>query len=150
MSGIIGQIRSKSGVIGIDNNDVYKHSWKNYGGGYGSSSSETFDFSNVTIGSGITYDESTLRVTVSVAGTYLVSSSMQRGNSTTGISFDVYVSGSKENGTKMFAMAFSAHEFIGSSGTWVIKLAAGATIYVFGTGYTDGTNCFFSGIRIGA
>ena len=149
MSGIIGQIRSKSGIIGIDNNDVYKHSWDNYSTGYGGVSAATYDFSNVTIGSGIT--ESAGVVTVSVAGTYLVSSSMQRGNASASISFDVYVSGSIEVGTTMYAMAYSAHEYISSSGTWVIKVSAGATLYVYGTGSTIyGNGSRFSGIRIGA
>tara|TARA_R110000824_G_scaffold142706_1_gene309954 strand:- start:607 stop:1050 length:444 start_codon:yes stop_codon:yes gene_type:complete len=147
MSGIIGGVGSKSGVIGLDNHDAYKHSWKNYGSGTASISG-TFDFSTVTIGSGIT--ESAGVVTVSVAGTYLVSATMSRGNSTTGISFDLYSSGSKVNGTNLYQAAMSGHEYGQSSGTWVKQVSASATFYISGSGYTNGAMCFFSGIRIGA
>jgi|21_taG_2_1085346.scaffolds.fasta_scaffold08115_7 hypothetical protein len=147
MSGIIGQ-GSKSGVIGLDNHDAYKHSWNSYGSGYASITSATFDFSTVTIGSGIT--ESAGVYTVSVAGTYLISAKMARGNSATGISFYLFLNDGEIAGTNLYAMGFSSHEYIGSTGTWVRQLTASTTIHIEGTGYTHGAGCQFSGIRIGA
>tara|TARA_R110000803_G_C11947253_1_gene317256 strand:+ start:498 stop:944 length:447 start_codon:yes stop_codon:yes gene_type:complete len=148
MSGIIGGVGSRSGVIGLDNHDAYKHSWNSYGPDSFASISGTFDFSTVTIGSGIT--ESAGVVTVSVAGTYLVSSRMSRGNSGTGINFDLYSSGSAVTGTNLYSPNYAGHEYLGASATWVIKVDAGATFYMSGSGYVSGIRCSFNGIRIGA
>ena len=148
MSGSIGGLRSRSGVIGLDNHDAYKHSWRSYGPNTFASVSGTFDFTDVTIGSGIT--ESAGVYTVSVAGTYLVSARMSRGNSSTGISFELVISGSTITGTNLYDPGQAGYEYVGASATWVKQVSAGATFYMSGTGYVSGIRCMFSGIRIGA
>ena len=138
------------------NHDAKKNSWHLYRSAtvnYGSPDS-VIDFdSNVFIGTNVT--EAGGRITVTTAGLYLISCSINRSNTETAtMDFELRVDGTVVNGTRIYTAGAAPPNYVGDSASWPVSLNASQVVDMFGNGHIYGSSTAsmssFTGTRIGA
>ena len=135
--------------------DVSPNAWHRYPSApydYTSNSALDFDYS-VHTGSNLT--ESGGKITVSVAGMYLISLSVARTSSVdTTMDWTLKVNTTEINGTRAYYSGNNAGVYDNAGFTVPVQLAAGDTVFIYGKGHVhgSGTNSmtFFTGVRLGA
>lgn len=160
MSGIIGRVGSKSGVIGqLD--DAQRNAWHIFRSASVDVSSAYLDFDyNVFIGSNIS--ESAGKITVTDPGIYLCSFGFANyyAQNARMHDWEFFLEGVKINGTRLMLDGATAtiaadylDEYIGNSMTHPIRLTGGDEIGVNGSGHVFGNTTssptWFTGVKIG-
>ena len=156
MSGIIGRIGSKSGVIGLLD-DAQRNAWHVYRSAivdYSTDAYIAFD-GTVFIGSNITLSAG--QITVTEPGIYLCSFGFCDFNKTRMHSWEVHLEGARIGSGARILMnpvsAGAADNVGGSSMTHPIRCDAGDELGINGTGHINGnagaSTTWFTGAKIG-
>ena len=143
-----------SALTGVDP-DVSPNAWHRYtNAAVNYTSDTTLDF-NASVHTGSNLTESGGQITVSVAGMYLVSLSVQRHSSVdTTMDWTLKVNTTEINGTRAYYAGNNAGSYDSAGFTVPVQLAAGDTVFIYGIGHLHGTGTnsmtSFTGVRLGA
>jgi len=133
---------------------VSQYSWIRFRGStinYGTNSVINWDYSEYT-GSSITWGSG--RITVDVAGVYLVSAGVSRYNTTTStMDFSLYKNGTLVKGSRLYLSGSAGPNYAGKTFALAVRLSAADYLEIKGRGYIQGSSSapmtYFSGVRIG-
>jgi hypothetical protein len=149
-----GSITGDLTVSGTLLDSVSQYSWIRFRGStinYGTNSVINWDYSEYT-GSSITWGLG--RITVDVAGVYLVSAGVSRYNTTTStMDFSLYKNGTLVKGSRLYLSGSAGPNYAGKTFALAVRLSAADYLEIKGRGYIQGSSSapmtYFSGVRIG-